>query len=159
MLIRSALLASFASGLLLVGGCSADADSEAAGAELGADEATESAELQRARNDLSAAQQKSVLAELNLRCGDIWCNGGDFRFDFQRVRCGFAATSCTLTIRIVDIYGAAPGTIYWRSCKMTNTPSYKALVSTDAGGRKSVAEVLETNVDACVARAETELMH
>src|SRR5947209_16056837 len=83
-------------------------------------------------SSLTAAQAKTVLAQIDSTCGDTWCDG-DFDFRFKKIVCQPARNSCTLTT--FDLYPAfsdVKPNYYWRSCRLIGLSTYTDLVSTSA---------------------------
>lgn len=54
-------------------------------------------------NDLSAADERSLVTEIDNICGDTWCEG-DFNFSFNSLVCDFTKGECVLDYEFIDYY-------------------------------------------------------
>lgn len=146
MSVRALLLSSIA---LSLAACAAPS-----GGDSPSDVEVTSDEVKTA-NDLSPAQEKLVLKLVDDICGDTWCEG-DFNFFFAKMKCSFAAKSCTITMKIIereDGTGATPREL-WRSCKMRGVAGFTSMVDTAPNGYQSLDPAFYDKLTTCVDKLE-----
>jgi hypothetical protein len=140
---------------LAAAGCAAQAPLQTEIAD--ASEADLDAKEDSAHLNLSLADQKAVLFQLNQICGDTWCSG-DWEFTFKKIVCKLDLGTCTWTAMIQpSVPVARPVPVYWRSCKVSGVHAFSDLVNTAANGYQSVNwSYYEASTD-CVFKIEPKL--
>ena len=106
--------------------------------------------------DLSAAQARAVLRELDRICGDTWCEG-DFDFAFEKVTCHFDRSSCTVTMRISPRQDARPVPIYWRACKVGAVHAFPDAIDTAPSGASSLHPAFYERMTTCTTQLVARL--
>jgi hypothetical protein len=111
----------------------------------------------RGPTDLTAAQRKVALFQLNQICGDTWCSG-DWSFTFKKLTCKLQAGTCTWTALIQPSVPVAPPVpVYWRSCKISGLHSFADLVNTAPNGYQSLNQDYYMASTDCVFKIEPKL--
>ena len=150
MLARTLVLFSLA----LAAGCSPPSTLETEVSD--ASEADLAAKEDSAHKNLTLAQQKAVLTQLNNICGDTWCDG-DWSWSFKKIECKLDLASCTWTALIdPSVPVAKPVPVYWRSCKVTGVHSFRDLVTTTNGYQSLNQAYYDASTD-CVIKIESKL--
>ncbi|MDB4965455.1 MAG: hypothetical protein JWN44_1144 [Myxococcales bacterium] len=158
-ILRSLMLIAVATASFGLAGCGASPLATEVGDAAPVDETTSAldAKEDRGATDLTAAQRKAALFQLNQICGDTWCSG-DWSFTFKKLTCKLDAGSCTWTALIEpSVPVAKPVPVYWRSCKVTGLRSFADLVSTAPNGYQSINQTYYMASTDCVQQIEPKL--
>jgi hypothetical protein len=106
--------------------------------------------------NLTVAQRKQVLFQLNQICGDTWCDG-DWEFDFKKIVCKLDLGTCTWTALITpSVPVPKPVPVYWRSCKVSGVHAFSDLVTTSGTYQSLNQSYYEASTD-CVLNIEPKL--
>jgi hypothetical protein len=108
-----------------------------------------------AQKNLTTAQQKTVLTQLNNICGDTWCDG-DWSFDFKKIVCKLDLGTCTWTALITPSVPATEKLVLWRSCKVAGVHRFSDLVTTTNGYQSLNQDYYMASTD-CVQKIESHL--
>jgi hypothetical protein len=139
---------------LLAGGCAAQTSPQG---QVEDPSAETEAGITTTSHDLTDAQKKAVLLQLNNICGDTWCDG-DWSFTFEKIVCKLDVGTCTWTALIKpSVPVAKPVPVYWRSCKVSNLHSFTDLVTTAANGYQSLNQSYYDASTDCVFAIEPKL--
>jgi hypothetical protein len=150
MQIRHVLIA------FALAGCAGSASlstevSDSSAAEVDAADAKADA----AHRNLTTAQQKAVLTQLDNICGDTWCDG-DWSFDFKKIVCKLDLGTCTWTALITPSVPATEKLVFWRSCKVSGVHQFSDLVTTTNGYQSLNEDYYMASTD-CVQKIESHL--